>query len=207
MDSNAGTATLGSQLSAIRARKRWTLKEMSMCTGIPVSTLSKVENNRLSLTYEKLVRLSQRLEIPIAELFSSRSTRDKWVVTARRSIGNLDSARCVRTKNEDYYHLCPELRWKRMIPVLMKIRAGSGQDSPDLICHSGEEYAYVLQGCIEVITVFYDPVTLKAGESIYIDANMGHAYAVSSGFTEALVLALSFVNDGVVDSSLACRRR
>ena len=62
--------TLGSLLSALRSRKGWTLKEMSQRTGIPVSTLSKVEHDRLTLTYDKLVQLSQRLNIRISEMFA-----------------------------------------------------------------------------------------------------------------------------------------
>jgi transcriptional regulator with XRE-family HTH domain len=46
---------------SLRARNGWTLKEMSERTAIPVSTLSKVEHDRLTLTYDKLVQLSQRL--------------------------------------------------------------------------------------------------------------------------------------------------
>ena len=37
----------------------------------------------------------------------------------------LDDAVRVNTKNYDYYYLCPELRRKRMIPVLTRIRARS----------------------------------------------------------------------------------
>src|SRR5436309_12638967 len=56
-------STLGSLLRSLRLRNRWTLKEMSQRTDIPVSTLSKVEHDRLTLTYDKLVQLSQRLNI------------------------------------------------------------------------------------------------------------------------------------------------
>lgn len=45
--------TLGSLMRGLRTRNRWTLKEMSAHSGIPVSTLSKVEHDRLTLTYDK----------------------------------------------------------------------------------------------------------------------------------------------------------
>ena len=67
--------TLGSLLHALRLRKGWTLKEMSERTGIPVSTLSKVEHDRLTLSYDKLVQLSQRLSIRISELFADPRRR------------------------------------------------------------------------------------------------------------------------------------
>ena len=43
---------------------------MSERIDIPVSTLSKVEHDRLTLTYDKLLQLSQRLNIRMSELFA-----------------------------------------------------------------------------------------------------------------------------------------
>ncbi len=43
---------------------------MSEKSRIPLSTLSKVEHDRLTLTYDKLYQVSQRLGIPISELFA-----------------------------------------------------------------------------------------------------------------------------------------
>ena len=62
----------------------------------------------------------------------------------------------------------PELRRKRMIPVLTRIRARSVAEFGELVHHSGEEYIYVIEGRVEIHTEFYDPITLEAGESIYI---------------------------------------
>ena len=84
-------------------------------------------------------------------------------MTARRSIGRIDDAVRVNTKNYDYYYLCPELRRKRMIPILTRIRAKSAQEFGALVRHSGEEYIYVLEGGIKVFTEFYDPVVLERG--------------------------------------------
>jgi transcriptional regulator with XRE-family HTH domain len=161
-------STLGKQLSSIRAQRKWTLREMSRHTGIPVSTLSKVEHDRSTLTYDKLVRLSQCLDVRVSEFFVDRSAIDERTVTARRSIGVLDNAVRVYAKNYDYHYFCPELRRKRMIPILMRVRAASAGASRDLVRHSGEEFVYVLKGCLNVATEFYDPVILEVGESIYM---------------------------------------
>ena len=61
MDSNHRHPTLGSVMRSLRTRNAWTLKEMSERVDIPVSTLSKVEHDRLTLTYDKLQQLSRRL--------------------------------------------------------------------------------------------------------------------------------------------------
>lgn len=182
--------TLGGLLRSLRMRNDWTLKEMSDRTGIPLSTLSKVEHDRLTLTYDKLLQLSQRLNLRISELFSEPDAAPEAPITARRSIGRLDEAIRVNTPNYDYYYLCPELRRKRMVPVVTRIRAKSVEEFGDLVHHSGEEYIYVLEGPIEIHTEFYDPVTLQTGESIYIDSTMGHAYVVPEGSKEAVVLGV-----------------
>jgi transcriptional regulator with XRE-family HTH domain len=204
MDMKTRHSTLGSLLRSLRLRNRWTLKQMSQRTSIPVSTLSKVEHDRLTLTYDKLVQLSQRLNIRISELFADPVGSVETAVTARRSIGHTDDAVRVNTKNYDYYYLCPELRKKRMIPILTRIRAKSAEEFGALVHHSGEEYIYVLKGGIKVITEFYDPVVLNVGESIYIDSNMGHAYVTAEGCDEATVLGVcSSTDESLMESLLS----
>jgi transcriptional regulator with XRE-family HTH domain len=199
----SNNATLGGLLQGLRRRNGWTLKEMSERSGIPVSTLSKVEHDRLTLTYDKLLQLSQRLGLRMSELFSEPADESVSQGMARRSIGAIDNAIRVNTPNYDYYYLCPELRRKRMIPVLTHIRAKSVEEFGELVHHSGEEYIYVLEGAIEVHTEFYETVVLHAGESIYIDSNMGHAYLAAEGCEEAIVLGVcSSADEGLMQSLL-----
>lgn len=193
--------TLGRLLRSLRTRNDWTLKEMSKRTGIPLSTLAKVEHDRLTLTYDKLQQLSERLKIPMSELFAEPNGNPEQPVTARRSIGRIDRAIRVQTPNYDYYYLCSELRRKRMIPVLTRIRAKSVGEFGELVHHSGEEFIYVLEGRVEIHTEFYDPIVLEAGESIYIDSNMGHAYVAAEGCEEASVLGVcSSAEEGLMES-------
>lgn len=200
----AGTQhpTIGGLLRSLRKRRGWTLKQMSEHSGIPLSTLSKVEHDRLSLTYDKLLQLSQRLQLSMSELFAEQDGSAEPAVTARRSIGRIDDAIRVTTANYDYYYLCPELRRKRMIPVLTRVRAKSIEEFGELVRHSGEEYIHVLEGRAEVHTEFYDPIVLEAGEAVYIDSNMGHAYIAAEGCEEVLLLGVCSSADGQLMESL-----
>jgi transcriptional regulator with XRE-family HTH domain len=195
--------TIGSLLRALRARNNWTLKEMSQRCGITLSTLSKVEHDRLSLTYDKLLQISQRLNLRMSELFAEDDNVPEPAVTARRSIGRLDDAVRVTTPNYDYFYLCTELRRKRMIPVLTRVRAKTIEEFGELVRHPGEEYIHVLEGRAEVHTEFYDPIVLEAGESVYIDSNMGHAYIAAEGCEEALLLGVcSSADEHLMESLL-----
>ncbi|QIG81530.1 helix-turn-helix domain-containing protein [Stakelama tenebrarum] len=197
--------TLGAVLRGIRAKRGWTLKEMSAQSGIPVSTLSKVEHDRLTLTYDKLQQLSRRLNMRMSDLFAEdQQAAEPPRVTARRSIGSLEKAFRVETDNYDYHYLCTDLRRKRMIPILTRIRARSTEEFGDLVRHHGEELIYVVEGRIVVHTEFYDSVELGPGESIYIDSSMGHAYLVAPGCDEALVLGVcSSPDEGLMDSLMS----
>lgn len=187
--------TLGLIMRNLRNRFGWTLKQMSEHSGIPLSTLSKVEHDRLTLTYDKLQQVSQRLKIPLSELFAGADDTRAPRVTGRRSIGRIEDAVRITTPNYDYFYLSTELRRKHMIPIITRIRAKSLEEFGELVRHAGEEVIYVIKGRIEVHTEFYDPVTIDEGETIYIDSSMGHAYLVADGCDEALTLGVCSAQD------------
>ena len=97
--------------------------------------------------------------------------------------------------------MCPDLRRKRMVPTVTRVRARSIEEFGELVHHPGEEYIYVLQGPVEIHTEFYEPVVLQTGESIYLDSTMGHAYVAPKGHDEGLLLGIcSSADDGLMES-------
>ena len=190
--------TLGSLMRSLRARNEWTLKQMSEKTGIPLSTLAKVEHDRLTLGYDKLLQISQKLKMRISELFAGdeSETRGK----TRRSIGTLDTAIRVDSGKYEYFFMCPELRKKRMIPLIARPRIRTIEEFGELVRHAGEEFIYVLSGRVEVHTEFYEPVTLEVGQCMYIDSNMGHAYLLGAGCDDALAVgACASADEGLLN--------
>ena len=203
MEKKRAGPTLGALLRGLRHREGWTLKEMSAKSGIPFSTLSKIEHDRLTLSFDKLQQLSKRLGMRMSELFAEETEEQSQAVTARRSLGDIDKSVRVTTPNYDYYYLCTELRRKRMVPVITKIRASSREEFGELVRHPGEEFIYVIKGRVVVHTQFYDPVTLDEGQAIYIDSDMGHAYVTAAGCQEAEVLGvMSSADDDQLMQSL-----
>lgn len=192
-NSNApDTNSLGAFIRGIRAQNGWTLAEMSKRVGIPVSTLSKIERDKLSLNFDKLQQLAHRTGMPLSTLFAgpSQPTPQQSFGHGRRSVGPFSQTLEVSTEVYDYHYLCTELLRKRMIPMLMNVRAKTREEFGDLHRHSGEEFIYVLSGVVEVHTEFYDPVVLQIGEYLYIDSGMAHAYLVADGYDEATFLGI-----------------
>jgi len=173
----------GAVLKAQRRKHGWTLAEVSRRTGLPLSTLSKIENDKMSLSFDKLLRLSSGLGVDISALFNGEAGEDGMPGgTGRRSVTRAGEGKAIETPN--YSHLYPawELLNKRIIPILAEPHARSLEEFGELIRHPGEEYAFVLEGEVDLYTSLYAPVRLKAGDSIYFDSGMGHAYiAVGEG--------------------------
>jgi transcriptional regulator with XRE-family HTH domain len=178
---------LGENLKALRRRHGWTLQDVSRKTGIAISTLSKVENDQMSLTYDKLLQVSEGVGLNIAEFLSIEEAPAAGL--ARRSVNRKEDGLRQLTPNYDYLYLSTDITRKRMVPVLTRVRARNLAEFGALVRHSGEEFIYVLEGSIEVHTEHYLPVRLDTGESTYIDSAMGHAY-LAVGDRDALVLGV-----------------
>src|SRR5437763_10411958 len=97
--SDGANSQLGQCLKAARQARGLTLKQVAERTGMALSTLSKVENNQMSLTYDKLLQLTTGLKMEIAELFYPATTRSEPapMVTARRSISRAGQGQVIAT--------------------------------------------------------------------------------------------------------------
>ncbi|MGJ5241245.1 helix-turn-helix domain-containing protein, partial [Bradyrhizobium oligotrophicum] len=154
---------LGHCLKAARQARGLTLKQVAEKTGMALSTLSKVENGLMSLTYDKLLQLTSGLQMDIAELFSPAAPRPEpgRPVTARRSLSRAGQGQVVATRFYTYTYQCTDLIGKRMVPMITEVRARTLDEFGPLLRHSGEEYFLVTRGTIAVHTEFYAPEILN----------------------------------------------
>lgn len=199
-----GKGSLGNIVRSFRKQQGWTLREMSQAVDIPLSTLAKVENDKLSLNYEKLQQLTSRLGLTMSEFLSQadrKSAPTAAFVTARKSVTREENSVRIETPNYDYRYLCADLSQRRMVPILVRIRAHTLEEFDRLPRHSGEEFVYVVEGKVEVHTEFYRPVLLETGQGIYLDSTMTHAY-IALDCAEALVLAVCSGEDGNLANEL-----
>lgn len=193
MEKSSGSAgpTLGSALRAIRAERRWSLRDVSERTGLSVSMLSKVENGQRSLTYDKLLQLAQSLSIDISRLFAGRDAEPPPNPhSGRRSVQRRGGGFVVESGVYTYRYLAEDLVRKKFLPVVMDLNSRSIKEFGALLRHGGEEFALVLEGEVEVHTEVYAPLRLAVGDSIYFDSSLGHAY-INAGAGAARILVIA----------------
>lgn len=178
---------LGERIRDIRRRNNWTLEDASRRTGLARSTLSKIENEQMSPTFEVVQKLAAGLEIELPQLFEASEAGG---ATGRRTITRAGEGRPRVTATYEHELLSVELAKRKMIPFKTRVRARSFESFSNWVRHPGEEFLYVLEGSVAFYSEFYEPVVLAAGDSVYYDSDMGHA-CVSVGDEDALILWVS----------------
>ncbi|MEM7021915.1 MAG: XRE family transcriptional regulator [Pseudomonadota bacterium] len=183
---SATRPNLGRILHEQRRRRGWTLEVMSQKTGLAPSTLSKVENNQMGLSFDALVRVADGLGVSFETRFNPGGDNNTM---GRRAVTRDGQATEFSTPEYHYDVHGSELLTKRMIPLVMRIKARERQELTRLSRHAGEEYVYVIAGRVQVITDDYVPLSLGAGESIYFDSGMGHGF-LSESQDDATILSV-----------------
>jgi transcriptional regulator with XRE-family HTH domain len=167
----------GAALKALRLQKGWSLAEVSRRSGLPTSSLSKVENDKMELTLDKLLRVSTALDTDMAHLFTVASAPAETAQpSGRRSITRAGEGKLLESPIGHYRYLAYELLNKQSIPMVIEVTARNLEEFGELNRHPGEELVFVLEGELDLYTTSYLPVNLKKGDSLYFDSNMGHAY-------------------------------
>ncbi len=178
---------LGPRIAEFRRQRGITLKALSEKSGISEATLSRVENRQVSLNAYNLIKLGKILDVDISDFFHANPVD---LTTGRRTITRKGEGEFGSSARYAYEVLCAELSQKAMIPSIDRITARTLEAAGGLKSHAGEEFIYILSGTVEIHTEFYKPSRLEAGDSMYLDSQMAHAYVVA-GSQEAQILVVT----------------
>ena len=183
-DQNIEPLKLGQRIKDIRSKLGITLEEASQRTGLARSTLSKIENEQISPTFQAMQKLANGLRIDMPQLFEPPR---KKVATGRRDLTRSGEGKPHPTPTYEHELLATQLSNKKMMPFKSRIRARSFEDYSDWVRHDGEEFLLILEGDVLFFSEFYEPVPMTVGDSVYYDANMGHML-VSTSDEDAQIL-------------------
>jgi len=187
--SNAGMRPIidGSDIPApsrairdVRVAQGLSLRALSARAGLPYSTLSKLENGKMALTYDKLIRLAQALNVDLKELIADAERPASPPALGRRSVTRSGDALDAVSEKHQHHYPASDLLGKMMTPIIIDVQARSVEDLGGLVRHAGEEYLYVLRGSMELHSDLYAPLPMRAGDSIYFDSGMAHGYVRTS---------------------------
>lgn len=181
-------AAFGERVQRLRKSQNLTLQQVSSASGLAVSTISKIENSHLSPTYDVMLKLSAGLGTDLVSLLENSPKLEPRTISAGRmavtrasDLNKLDAGTYV------YEPIATQLKNTLIDATYVTVTARSVEEFDGPIRHAGEELVVVLSGAVELHTDLYEPIRLNAGDSVYYDAAMSHAY-VSVSEEDARIL-------------------
>jgi transcriptional regulator with XRE-family HTH domain len=179
----------GEAIRKLRTARGWTLAQLSEKSGIPLSTLSRVELGQNALNYEKLVRLARALEIDLDAFMSREAGAAAPAATGRRTVIRAGEGASVRIGPAAGLAAGHDLLARSLSPVILEITARSLEDHGPLVSQPGECYLMVMAGEAVLQSALYTPLTLAAGDAVYFDATQGFGLTAPKGSAWALLVA------------------
>ncbi len=175
---------LGQRVRALRKARKWTLEQAAKKAGLARSTLSKIENEQMSPTFDAVKKLAEGLDISVPQLFTPPKSEVKL---ARMAVTKSGEGQQHSTVTYEHEILASSIKSKHMLPYRARVRARRIEEFDGWVRHGGEEFLYVLSGIIQLYTEFYEPVEMRRGDSAYYDATMGHN-VISTSQEDAFIL-------------------
>jgi len=170
---------IGAKMRALRLKKKIGLVDLGKHTGLSPGLLSKIERGRLFPTLPTLLRVALVFGVGLEYFFAG--AREKPLVAVIRKSQRVElperpGARETAYRFASLDYLATERRFNsyyaEFFPTVPeKLRPHD---------HPGVEFIYVMHGILSVHTNTEEHV-LEAGDSIYFDATIPHAYRRSGG--------------------------
>jgi transcriptional regulator with XRE-family HTH domain len=187
LDDDYAALDIGQRLKSLRRAQGHSLSDLARRTGISEATLSRVENNQTPVSAHSLYVLSKALGVDITAFFDAEP---QPISAGVRSVCRRGEGVPFFSARYDAQVLCTDLANKKMHPAINTVTIRSVDEAGGFSRHDGEEFVHVLDGALLLATEFYEPLKLEAGDSVYFDSRMGHAYlAAGDAPTRILVVA------------------
>ncbi len=184
---------LGRRISSLRKSKGMTLSEVAEICGVSEATMSRIETGQTDISAHHLFILANEFGADIAEFFTDHA---KPLTSGMRSVTRSGEAKGYTLARYATEVLCADLSNKDMHPAINHVTAESLEEVGGLWSHEGQEFLHVLKGSIVLHSEFYVPLSLDAGDSVYFEGSMKHAY-VKSGKEPATILVVVGPSKGI----------
>ena len=170
---------IGARIRTLRLKKKMGLVELGKHTGLSAALLSKIERGRLFPTLPTLLRIALVFGVGL-EFFFAGAREKPMVAVVRRDqrvqLPDRPGARDVAFRFESLDYPATERRFNCYYAEFFPL-------APDRLKphdHPGVEFIYTIQGVLSV-HMSGDEHALEAGDSMYFDSSIPHAYRRSGG--------------------------
>jgi transcriptional regulator with XRE-family HTH domain len=170
---------IGLKVRTLRLKKKIGLVDLGKHTGLSAALLSKIERGRLFPTLPTLLRIALVFGVGLDYFFAGAREKPLVAVTRkgeRVELPDRPGARDMAYRFASLDYAATERRFNSYYAEFFPV-------SPEKLKphqHTGAEFIYVIQGTLSV-QIGADEHALEAGDAIYFDATVPHAYRRSGG--------------------------
>ncbi len=168
---------LGERLRILRIRRRLTLADVALGTGLSRSFIALVEAGRTDISVSRLLRLADFYGVWISDVVGS--------IGPAVEVLKPDAAREIPSRDEGAeLHLLTQQPVRGLLPFRVRLKPGGTLEGG--VAHSGEEFIHCLAGVIELRVV--DTVhQLHPGDTASYPGRLPHSYH-NRGKEEAVLI-------------------
>src|SRR5690349_2987677 len=170
---------IGAKIRTLRLKKKIGLVDLGKHTGLSPALLSKIERGRLFPTLPTLLRIALVFSVGL-EYFFAGSRDEPLIAVVRKDqrvrLPDRPGPRDVAYRFESLDFPATERRFNAYYAEFFPVPADKLRPHD----HPGVEFIYALQGALTVHINGEDHV-LEAGDSMYFDSSLPHAYRRAAG--------------------------
>lgn len=163
------------------------LRQQARVLGMSASSLSELENARGGISIRRLQQVAEHFGLHITDLLAEDDGADgRGSVAQCEVIRSVAAARGVRRGQGVHYQLLGSSHGHALQAAVVSFEPGGGYED-DKISHAGEEFCYVVYGCVELL--LGDKVhMLQQGDAVRFQAEVPHALRNASSDGMAVVI-------------------
>ncbi|MFY9152464.1 MAG: XRE family transcriptional regulator [Prolixibacteraceae bacterium] len=183
--------TVGEKIKQIRELKKVSLEELSERSGIDISMVQKIEQERNVPSLAPLIKIARALGVRLGTFLDDSDSFGPVLVRSgeyQKGVRFTSQSSDAR-EHLNFFSLAYDKAGRNMEPFIVDIEPGTQSDYM-LSSHEGEEFIFVLEGEVE-INYGKEIFTLTKGDSIYLDSIVLHNVHASNN-QPARILAVVY---------------
>ena len=175
---------IAKRLKEIREVCGYGLEETAARLGISQSQYLGYEESGENIPISVLYELSHAYGVDIMEILTGKSPRlSNYCIVKKDQGKGVD--RC-----PGYHFNSLAYKFKRRIMEPLMVAVEPDEQDMALITHPGQEFNFVVEGCITVI-IGDEELLLEAGDSIYFDPELPHGQKAAGGMAAKFLTVIA----------------
>jgi transcriptional regulator with XRE-family HTH domain len=161
---------IGARLQLVRKAKGLSQRELAKRVGVTNSTISLIEQNKVSPSVSSLKKVLDGIPISLADFFTldldaGPNDNPFYAPAEQPDVGN----------NDIHYFLIGQRRPQRQMCILREVMPPGTDTGESMLAHEGEEGGVIVQGQVE-LTVGEQVRVLGPGEAYYFESRVPHRF-------------------------------